>query len=84
MKLSKKYLQRFLTHRSGKLIWNHRPFSDFMTRNACRAWNTKYKGKEAGYFLQQRGCRVVAVPVIVNGYKTQTVKSTATIIKIIS
>lgn len=44
------YLQSVLRYdaKVGKLYWLKRPTSHFANNRACKSWNTRYAGKEAG------------------------------------
>jgi hypothetical protein len=45
---------------TGRLIWKPRLVFDFKTPQACRSWNTRFAGTEAGY-LRPDGYRIVSV-----------------------
>jgi hypothetical protein len=47
---------------SGEFIWKTRPVSHFKSMGACKAWNTRYSGKPAGYINE--GYRLITIDCI--------------------
>lgn len=69
---SVEYLESLLSYNpyTGIILWKERPVTDFKNARSCKAWHTRYKGKEAEAIHYANGYREIRLP---DGrlYKTQ-------------
>lgn len=52
---------------TGVLLWKERPAHHFKKESTCKAWNTKYSGKEAGATVQAKNGKYSKVTISING-----------------